>query len=82
LTVDLQSDDGGSLNVFSQKCSISLEVVGEEVAGDLDVLIADVEVRPKEFDEEPRHFGIRVCETDLVTALRAFSPIEHAARDM
>src|SRR5436309_363612 len=62
--------------------ALAFEVVSEEVAGDLDVLVCEVEVRPEELDEEPRHFGIRVREADLVATFSAFSPIEHASRHM
>jgi hypothetical protein len=62
--------------------ALAFNVVGEEVAGDLDVLVIEVEVRPKELDEQSRHFGIRVREADLVAIFGTFSPIEHASGHM
>jgi len=56
-----------------------LNVVREEVTRDPNVSGTDIEVRLEKRNEEPDHLRIRIGEAQLVTSLRSFGPVEHAA---
>jgi hypothetical protein len=61
---------------------LALDVIGEEVARDADVLIVEVEVTPEERDEVASHLWIRIRESDLIAGSGSLSPVEHAAGDV
>jgi hypothetical protein len=62
--------------------ALSLHVVGEKVARDLDLLVPKVEVLLQETNEEAHHLWIGVVEPKRIPILLTFRPIEHAAGDM
>jgi hypothetical protein len=60
--------------------SLTLDVIREEMTRDPNVTVTNIEVRLKEGNEEFDHLRIRVGKAQLVTSLRSFGPVEHAAR--
>jgi hypothetical protein len=60
--------------------ALALDVIGEEVAVDADLLIADIEVLTEEVCKQGQEFGVRVRHPHAVAAFVALGPVEHAAR--
>src|SRR5207244_7797751 len=62
--------------------TLTQNMVGEEVAGHTNVLVAKLVVALQELNEEANHLRVRVREPKLISPFRTFGPIEHAACKM
>ena len=53
-------------------------MIREEIAVDLELVVADLEEAPEKPHKESEDVRVRVCQEDCIAALAPFSPVEHA----